>query len=191
MAIGILRSWGGRAVIGVVNLVVLAACSAGSTVGSTSGAPNPSAAGSPSTPQSPDEAVKQDALAAYLGMWKDFVDAGTTSDWQSPKLGQHATGIALTNLTRGLYADHSNGLVTKGQPALNPMVSTVEPAGDPKKIIVSDCGDSTAWLKYRADGNQVADDKPGGRQKINAVVEKQADGSWKVSDFGVHGVGTC
>ena len=42
-----------------------------------------------------------------------------------------------------------------------------------------------------AGGEARADTKPGGRQLINAIVEKQADGSWKVSDFGVHDTGTC
>jgi hypothetical protein len=124
-------------------------------------------------------------------MWQDFVAVGTTSDWQSPKLGQYATGVALTNLSRGLYADHYNGLVTKGAPVLNPNVSSVDPPNDPKKIIVTDCGDSTKWLKYRSDNGQLADTTPGGRQLINAIVEKQIDGSWKVSDYGVHDVGTC
>ncbi|CRK55196.1 putative secreted protein/lipoprotein [Alloactinosynnema sp. L-07] len=151
----------------------------------------PSASSSPSAAVSAADKAKNDALAAYRGMWQDFVEAGRTSDWQSSKLGQHATGVALTNMSRGLYADHYNGLVTKGEPVLNPTVSSAEPAGEPKKIIVSDCGDSTNWLKYRADNGQVADKEPGGRQEINAIVEKQSDGSWKVSDFGVHDVGTC
>ncbi|WP_235922136.1 hypothetical protein [Lentzea tibetensis] len=143
------------------------------------------------SPASPADKAKQDALAVYQGMWQDFVAAGTTSDWQSAKLGQHATGIALTNLSRGLYADHVNGLVTKGEPKLSPTVSSVEPADTPTKIVVTDCGDSTNWLKYRKDNGQLADNKPGGRHLINAIVQKQTDGSWKVSDYGVHDAGTC
>ncbi|WP_253838651.1 hypothetical protein [Actinokineospora globicatena] len=139
----------------------------------------------------PAEQAKEAALAAYRGMWADFVEAGHTSDWQSVKLGVHATGVALTNLSRGLYADHYNGLVTRGEPVLNPTVSSVEPATEPKKIIVSDCGDSTNWLKYRADTGELADEEPGGRRAINAIAEKQSDGSWKISDYGVHELGTC
>jgi hypothetical protein len=181
----------------VLAAVVAAAASAACSPGTAS----PSASGTPSAGQAPTSAppatslsvadkAKQDALASYRGMWKDFVAAGTTSDWQSPTLGRYATGIALTNLTRGMYADHYNGLITKGEPVLTPSVSSVEPPNDPKKIVVTDCGDSTRWLKYRADNGQLAD-TPGGRRLINAVVEKQADGAWKVSDFGVHDVGTC
>ncbi|MFI6098179.1 hypothetical protein ACIA8G_21675 [Lentzea sp. NPDC051213] len=124
-------------------------------------------------------------------MWKSFVAAAATSDWQAAQLGQYATGTALTNLTRGLYADHYNGLVTKGEPTHDAKVDSVDPPVNPTKVIVTDCSDSTNALKYRADNGQLADDKPGGRHLINAIVDKQPDGSWKVSDFGVHEVGTC
>lgn len=187
---------GGRiTIVFVIGTVVLAltSCSSGTASGPTSTTstrlvPPPSAA--PTAPASPVDQAKQAALAAYRGMWQDFVVAGTTSDWQSPALGQYATGIALTTLSRGLYADHYNGLVTKGEPILRPSVSSVDSPAGPQKIIITDCGDSTHWLKYRADTGKL-DDTPGGRRLINAIVEKQADGSWKVTDFGVHDVGTC
>ncbi len=55
---------------------------------------------------------------------------------------------------------------------------------------------STGWclvgrVKYRADNGQPANDGPGGRRQINAIVKKAVDGSWKVTDFGVQAVGTC
>lgn len=176
--------------------IVTAATCSSCMASKSSSATAPSAAPTTSAPastvsQSPVEVARRQATSAYVEMWSDVVAAATTSDWQSPKLGQYATGIALTNLSRGLYADHYNGLVTKGQPVLHPVVSSLTPPNDPQKAIVTDCGDSTHWLKYRADNGQLADDKPGGRQLINAIVEKQADGSWRVSDFGVHDVGTC
>lgn len=135
--------------------------------------------------------VERDALATYRAMWKDFVAAGRSSDWQAPGLGRHATGIALQKLTRGLYTDHQNGVVTRGEPVLDPRVSSVEPATNPTKVVVTDCGDSTNYLKYDATTGQLADDEPGGRRLINATVESQPDGSWKVSDFGIHEVGSC
>lgn len=154
-----------------------------------------SASSETSTSSSPTVSVvdkaKQEALAAYRAMWQDFVTAGKTSDWQSPQLAQHATGIALQNLSRGLYADHQNGVVSKGEPVLQPAVSSVEPTTDPKTVMITDCGDSTNFLKYDKDTDRPVDNEPGGRQLINATVELQADGSWKVSDFGIHEVGTC
>lgn len=170
--------------------LMLAACSAEPTPNPASTTTTAATSATPTPPASPVDKATQDALTAYRGMWRDFVVAGATSDWQSTKLGQNATGVALTNLTRGLHTDNTNGLVTKGEPKLNPSVSSVEPQDNPKKIIVTDCGDSTNWLKYRADNGQLAD-TPGGRRLINAIVDKQADESWKVSDFGVHDLGTC
>lgn len=176
----------------VVALVLLAGCSVGTPPADTA---QPSAPPAPTQQVSPtpsaDELAGQEALAAYRGMWEDFVVAGTTSDWQSPELGRHATGVALTNLSRGLYADSANGLVTRGEPVLSPEVSSVEPASAPVRVIVTDCGDSTNWLKYREEDDSLATQGPGGRRLINAVVERQSDGSWKVSDYGVQELGSC
>jgi hypothetical protein len=170
------------------------ACSSGGSPATQSSARQVTSSMPPmssTTMASAADRARTNALAAYRGMWADFVAAGHTSDWQSSKLGQHATGVALTNMSRGLYADHYNGLVTMGEPVLNPSVSSAEPTSAPTKVVISDCGDSTHWLKHRADNGQLADKEAGGRQAINAIVEKQSDGSWKVSDFGVHDVGTC
>jgi hypothetical protein len=146
---------------------------------------------SPSAGPSIVETAKQDAIVAYRGMWRDFVQAGTRSDWQSPKLGQYATGIALTNMSRSLYADHYNGLVTKGEPTYEPAVTSAEPPNNPNKIVITDCSDDSHWLKYKADTGQLANDTPGGRHLVNAIVQKQSDGFWKVSEYGVHEAGTC
>lgn len=145
----------------------------------------------PSSTGVPADVAQDRAVSAYREMWLAFAEAGTTSDWQSPALGQHATGIALDKLTRSLRSDQDKGLVTKGSPTLSPQVSTMDPASDPLKVTITDCGDSTNALKYRKDNGQLADDSPGGRRLINAIVEKQADGKWKVTDFGVHDLGTC
>lgn len=124
-------------------------------------------------------------------MWRDFADAAVTSDWRSPALARNATGAALSTLSRGLYADHYNGLVSRGRPVSNPQVSSVDPVVSPTTVVIADCGDSTTWKKYRADNGQPADDGPGGRRQINAIVKKAVDGSWKVTDFGIQAVGTC
>jgi hypothetical protein len=180
-------------VAGIAAVAVVACDSDGvssASAGNTRPPVPPSAAGSTSA-SAPTASAQQEALAAYQGMWQDFVVAGRTSDWQSPSLGDHATGVALQKLSRGLYADHYKGVVTNGEPVLGPSVISTEPADAPTKVGITDCGDSTNWLKYRKKSGELVDDQPGGRQLINAVVEQQSDGSWKVSDFGVHEVGSC
>jgi hypothetical protein len=172
----------------------LSACGSADTIspsGSSPSAVPPSTVTPSATTASPADGAKQKAIAAYLGMWHDMADAALTSDWQSPKLARNATVDALSKISRGLYADHYNGLVTKGQPITNPAVQSVEPADNPTAVNIVDCGDDSKWLKYRADNGQPANDGPGGRRHINAMVKKAVDGSWKVTDFAIQDVGTC
>ncbi|GAA3838187.1 hypothetical protein GCM10022403_083370 [Streptomyces coacervatus] len=137
------------------------------------------------------EAAQEQATQAYRGMWQDMATEAETSNWQSPLLARHATGEALGAITRGMYADHLNGLITKGEPKNSPSVTQISPSADPAVVLISDCGDSTHWLKYRKRTGQLADDAPGGRQQITAEVKKQDDGTWKVARFAVEGVGSC
>lgn len=173
--------------LSVTALVLAASCSAApppSPPPTTTVQPPPVTA----TPPPADQTLP--AVEAYRGMWADFAAAGHTSDWQSVALQHHAIGIALTNLARALYADHYNGFITKGQPVLNPVVRSSEPVGQPTKVIVGDCADSTGWLKYDAStGKPVGGG--GGRSRITGVVDRQPDGSWKVSDYAVQGLGSC
>jgi hypothetical protein len=150
----------------------------------------PSASSAPPTTQ-PAVTAETAAVASYLAMWRDFAAAGHTSDWKSPALAEHATGDALLQMSRGLYADHYNGLITKGYPIDHPTVTKATPAAAPTTILISDCGDSTQWLQYSAKTGKLADDTPGGRQAITAEAKKQPDGSWKIDRFAVQGVGTC
>ncbi|WP_419995064.1 hypothetical protein [Streptomyces boninensis] len=117
--------------------------------------------------------------------------ADRTGSWKSPELAKYATGEALSVISRGLYANRKNGLVSKGEPKLYPKVASVKPARDPATVIVKDCGDSTNWRQYRKKDGKLADDKPGGRRDIEAEVKKQPDGSWKVTEFALWELGSC
>lgn len=181
------------AVLVAASTLVVAGCSSvpssisGGTprVAGSSGAPTPGTA--PSV-VSPADTARQQATAAYLGMWQDMATAATTSDWQSPRIGQHATGDALLVISKSLYTDHLNGVVTKGAPTDSPTVSSVDPPSAPTTVVIDDCGDSSNWLKYR---NGQLFDTPGGRRSITAEVKKQPDGSWKVTRFAVEALGSC
>lgn len=175
--------------------VSVVACDSGPGGQASSGpTPRPTSASSTTEPtsalSSADKAT-QAAVTAYVGMWNDFAAAAATSDWRSPKLGQYATGLALSTLSRGLYADHANGVISKGGPTHDILKSSAAPPNAPTKVMITDCGDSTHWLQYRADNGQLADNTRGGHRLINATAQKQADGSWKVTDFGVHDLGSC
>jgi len=187
---------GGQASL-VALLSMLVACSAAETTdplpsgSSGASASSGSGAASGSSPSvSPKEVARTQATAAYVGMWQDMARAARTSDWRSPSLARHATGDALSAISRGMYADHRNGLVTKGAPKNYPKVSAAVPEANPTTVMISDCGDSTHWLRYRRDTGRLADGEVGGRQAITAEVKK-ADGVWRVSRFAVQGVGSC
>ena len=152
-----------------------------------SGVASPSASPTSSHVQS----AQEQATRVYLGMWQDMATAAKTSNWTSLLLARNATGDALGAITRGMYADHLNGLITKGEPKNSPSVSQMSPQEKPTAVMISDCGDSSHWLKYRKRTGQLADQRPGGRQRITAEVKKQDDGTWKVTRFAVEGVGSC
>jgi hypothetical protein len=137
------------------------------------------------------DSARASAVSTYRAMWEGFAEAGNTSDSGSQLPGQHAAGAALDKLKRSLQSDKEKGLVTKGKPLLDPKVSAADPADAPTKVTITDCGDSTNWLKYRKDTGLLADNVPGGRRLIKAAVDKQPDGTWKVSDYAVHDVGSC
>lgn len=174
--------------------LVLAACGGGASGPAPATAPSAGPASTPvapAAPASPADVARGAAIAAYLGMWQDVATVSTTSDWRSPRLAHNATGDALSVLSRTVYADHYNGLVSRGQPVNNPQVSSVDPPNAPTIVMISDCGDDSKWLKYRADNGQPADDTKGGRRAITAEVKLARDGSWKVTRFAVEAVGTC
>ena len=180
---------GGVAVTGVL---VMASCGAqGAT--SSSNAPSlasPTWAAPPAS--SPPAVATKAAVAAYVGMWRAMARAGETSDWQSLELGYYATGEALATITRSLYTDHLDKVVTRGAPTNSPVVRDAEPVNAPTKVLIEDCGDSTSWLKYYQGTDRPAGSgSGGGRRFVTAEVLRQSDGSWLVSRFAVQGLSTC
>lgn len=140
---------------------------------------------------SPADVAGRVAVAAHLAMWRDFAMAGQTSDWRSPLLAQHATGDALLQMSRGLYADHANGLVTRGNPIDHPVIASVTPPDHPTTVLIHDCGDSSRTRKYVTSTGRPVPGAPGGRQEITAETKLQPNGRWKVDLFAVEGVGSC
>lgn len=170
-------------------ILLMSACSAESTNG-----PAISTALTSVTPatssQSPSEHAQHEAVAAYVGMWQAMADAATTSDWKSPKLAQYAVEPALGVITRSLYTDHINGVISKGNPVTNPTVSSVDLGSNPALVKISDCADTSNTSKVKSNGEPYSD-SPGGHRHVTADVAKQADGSWKVTRFNVEAVGSC
>jgi hypothetical protein len=167
-----------------VSLWVLAGC------GSTAPSPGKSAA-VPHTPTAPTAVTPSgDPLAlarqAYLGMWRAYVAASRTADYQDPALDHYAAGGALSVLINGLYQEHQEGIVTHGQPTFHPAVKIIE--GTPAEAKVTDCANSSRWLDYRS-GRPVSGQSLGHR-RVTAELELFGT-AWKVTYLNVGKEGTC
>ena len=192
-----------RWVTGCLLCTVMAACadpssgpSAGSSVDATRTSPPtaPSTAGvstagavSTSPTGSPD--VRTTAVAVYLAMWADMVEAAKTSDYTSPRLDDHAAAQALILLSGALRKAHDSQLVVKGTPRFSPRVIGQTPPVNPTAVSVQDCMDDSDWLNYRPDG-RLQNDVPGGRHRATATVGF-LNGRWVVTRLQIGEVGTC
>jgi hypothetical protein len=137
----------------------------------------------------PSASAAQAALAAYRAMYTDWASAAATSNYQDPALAHHASGSALSKITRALYIDKTEGTVGKGQPVINPAVSHLVSADNPTQVVINDCFDDSNWLQYTTDGH-LYNNVPGGRHKTQALVVETGS-SWKVDQLAVQAVGTC
>lgn len=184
----------GRATSSLVAAIVLALALAGCTddagLGSGVGATSPHST-LPPTSASPADIASEKAIAAYVGMWNDMVEAAKTSDWEDPQLGRHATKDALRVITGSLYADYKNGVITKGRPTYDPEVTSVKPRTSPDTVMIKDCADSSNSLKYFKKTGKRVSDTPDGHRLIIAEVKLQGDDEWRVTRFAVQGVGSC
>jgi hypothetical protein len=184
-------------------LITAAAVVSGCSSGRTSPAPAPSptvslpsssSTTSPSTrpsPADPRAAAVAEAVAAYRGMWRAYNEAVKVPDPRSPALARHATGGALRTLVSGLTSVKDKGLRGTGNLSLSPKVTELSPADTPTRIRVTDCFNDGRTRLVRASPGPTYKDTPGGRRLCLATAQRQADGSWKVTEFGLQGVGTC
>lgn len=149
---------------------------------------HPTSAPASAAPQTRDQ-VTQAAIDAYIGMQRAFLKATETADPAHPDLAKYATGEALTRLTGALKNYQAQGLRGRGDVAFHPSIESLAPADAPTKAQVRDCMDTSKTSLYKANGDPYQDE-PGGLRLVRADLER-IDGAWKVTGFGVHGVGSC
>jgi hypothetical protein len=163
-------------------------------------APSPSAATppvslrSPSPPPSPTDprvGAVQTAVAAYRGMWQAYETVAQNPDPTQPELTRYAASTALQTITTGLKSLKDQGLKGTGSVVHSPQVTQISPVDAPTEIAISDCMDTSASRIVRAGPGPAYSDSTGGRRLCFATVQRQNDGSWKVTSFGVRAVGTC
>jgi len=124
-------------------------------------------------------------------MWAAYDAAVAVPNPDDAALAMYATGNALKTLTSGLQSVKGQGLKGTGAVVVAPKVTAVSPASAPTDVSLSDCMDTSGTHIVRASPGPPYSDSPGGRRLATATVQRQGDGSWKVTDFGIRGVGTC
>lgn len=153
----------------------------------------PAAPATPATPVSPSPAAgagAATALDAYRQMWKAYLAAIKIPDPAFPDLAKYTQGDALKVITDGLTRVKAQGLVGTGEIILNPSVVASMPNATPPTADIADCADTSNSRLVKADGSAYQD-TPGGKRKVTAKAAQQPDGSWKVSAFAAHDVGSC
>lgn len=190
LMVGGLSRWS-RRLLFVAVAVTLAACDSASSEPDPSPIPHVSPGSPlPAVSTDPDSAV-QAADQAYRGMWDAYLRVLAAPDPDSPELARYAAGNALKTLSDGVRDVRDQGLKGEGEFILSPQVTEVVPADAPNKISIRDCVDTKPSRIVRASPGPTYSDKPGGRRLCLATVQRQSDGSWKVTSFGLREVGTC
>jgi hypothetical protein len=184
-----------RVVIGrgvLVVAVLLAGCSsetrtptAATTTTQPPGASTtaPTVAGPPTT--SSRSAAEAAVLAAYRAYWTDVIAVGKTSNWQSPRLADNATGRALAQARATFHTLKARGLVALGTVDLRAKVLSIKATA----ATLYDCNSTSNFLAYDAKTGALRD-KSSGRRNGKTVTLRLQDGAWKVANV-VTEVGRC
>lgn len=173
-------------------LLLIAACGqprdAQAPVSVNATTPVPSLAPSPSA--NPRAVAEREALAAYAGMIRAWVEAAAVADPDAPALRQFASGQALRRMVVNLVIARDEGRVSRGQPTNQPAVTGVSPLDVPTEVTLNDCLDDSNWLRYKAHTGEVWNDVPGGRHDVTIIV-RRLEAGWTVDSFVPRTVGTC
>ncbi|MFD7919571.1 hypothetical protein ACFV3R_10140 [Streptomyces sp. NPDC059740] len=151
-----------------VAATVLAGCGSGDSK-STSSAPSATAAASKSPSSDPDQAAKDEVLAAYNNMRDIQVKMAEDGDLHTQDLAKYAKGDAAADLKKSVLRNRSMGIKFTGQPQTDPEVTSVDTKK--KTATLSDCFDATKWKPvYTSSGKPVELAK----QRLKYPVTSQA-----------------
>jgi hypothetical protein len=124
-------------------------------------------------------------LAAYRAFWDDMIAVGKTANWRSPRMDDHATGLALAQAQATYRMLHQRGLVARGTVKVRAKVLAIKG----NTATVYDCNSTSNFLAYDAKTGQLRD-KSSGRSDGMTVTLVLRDGTWKVAKSHTE-VGKC
>ncbi|MDI5906853.1 MULTISPECIES: hypothetical protein [Streptomyces] len=171
----------GRAVRGAaataLALLALAGCSRFSAAHDAPAGASESAPAAPDRPQA-DSAADSAVLAAYRGYWNSAVTAWTQGSLNGVPLTRYATGLAESAVRSTLRTYRAAGVVTQGQPRLEPKVSALHLSVSPYTATVTDCVDETHF--YKVSKSTGAHSAASVRGQHPAVYQAQYNGGWRI-----------
>lgn len=136
-------------------LLVVSGCSSDPGPTTTTPPPTPPASPrtpSPSTSPDPTAGVSAAVLAAYLNFQHAVADAQRTANAHSKQLEKYGADKALAQARVFLIEMDHSGVVFRGAPAFDPVVTRLE-LGEQRSGWVRDCVDGTNWKPiYKATG---------------------------------------
>ncbi|MEU5137103.1 hypothetical protein [Streptomyces californicus] len=141
----------GTALACAVAAAGLAGCDSGSTKTSSS---SPSASASASPSSDPDQAAKDEVLAAYTNMREIQIKMADDGDLHTEDLAKFARGDAASDLKKSVLRNRAANIKFTGRPEMSPTVTSVDTKG--KTATLSDCFDATKWKPvYKDSGKAV------------------------------------
>lgn len=161
------------AVTAVLASSVLAGC--GSDHPSATASSSPSAASASPSPD-PTAEAKQQAIAAYEGMWAAETKIYTSGSLLNTDLQKYAADKALAGIRASEVYYQNQNLVLKGAPKLSPKVTDVDLSGNPKTVHITSCVDSSNFLPV--------DKKTGKPAKLASNVFRHVETATAIDDNG-------
>jgi len=147
---------------------LLAGCGSG-TKSTSPSSPSSAAAESASSSGDPDQAAKDDVLAAYTNMREIQIKMAEDGDLHTEDLAKYAKGDAAAELKKSVLRNRSLGIKFTGRPEMDPEVASVDTEN--KTATLSDCFDATNWKPvYTKSGKTVELSK----QRLKYPVTSQA-----------------
>jgi hypothetical protein len=131
-------------------------------------------------------------LAAYRGFWAARIAASAhpNDDQLVVGLERYAIDKALADGQSSLFVYRKEGIEYRGKPVIAPHVTSVA-LGEPPKVMITDCVDSSNWTPVYAETGQSAE-APGQHQRV--VTESMATvfaGRWVIRTHQVFRARPC
>ncbi|MEU8883902.1 hypothetical protein [Streptomyces hydrogenans] len=188
---------GGALALLLAGLAAVSGCSSAEPA-----SPKPTAPASPTSsaparvtpsPDSPKEAAKKQAVAAYRAYWTELTKAFAVPAFEGTDLKRYAVADALANAEETIANLKANKRTMAGAPVLSsPTVTGGELGKKTPNVSVSACLDVSGW--------KIVDKKTGkpaptatnavSKYVITSFLERW-DGSWKVLKYELHADQPC